>query len=75
MIGNLTLKGKTKEVSFDYTLGPVGHGREGVSVPLFARGTIDRKDFGITYNRKLDGSMLLDDKVEIQIEFQAVLKK
>ena len=77
IIGDLTLKGKTKEIALVYMLGnvaadPSGHS----SVDLTAKGVISRKDFGILYNRKLDsGGVLIDDHVELDIAIRGVLQK
>ena len=47
---------------------PWGNDRIGFS----AAATIDRKDFGLTFNQVLDaGGMALGDKVEIAIEIEA----
>ena len=70
LIGDLTLKGKTKEVILDYTFKGLTKDQNGESqATLLAEGVINRKDFGITYNRKLDrGQYLLGDQVTIEIE-------
>ena len=77
IIGNLTLKGKTKEVALSYTLGTVSPSQGGkAKVALSANGVINRRDFGIQYNRKLDGGkMLLGDQVEIHMEAEGILQK
>lgn len=77
VVGDLTLKGVTKEVSLDYKfLGTATdqHGRFKAGVEL--TGSFNRKDFGITYNTKTDdGKLLLGDEVELRIEVQGILKK
>jgi polyisoprenoid-binding protein YceI len=73
--GDLTLHGVTKEVVLDVD-GPSavvkdknGTGRIGAS----ATTTINRKDFGMTYNRALDsGGVLVGDEVAISIDVEAV---
>ena len=77
MIGDLTIKDKTKEVTLDYTIGGVTKDQWGhTKVALSAKGVISRKDFGIAYNRKLDdGQMLLGDQVELQIEMEGILQQ
>ncbi len=74
--GNLTMHGVTKEVVLDYTFNgtatdPWGGQRAGFS----ATTEIDRKDFGITFNKVLDnGGLMLGEKVQIEIEIEAVKK-
>lgn len=77
LIGDLTLKGVTKSVVFDLAVGApmkdqYGRTKAGVS----AQAKINRKDFGINFNQKLDrGQMLLGDEVEIIIEAQGLRVK
>lgn len=47
-----------------------GEGRERIGFE--AETTIDRHDFGITWNRAVEGGNLLDDEVTIVIAVQAV---
>lgn len=75
--GDLTLHGVTKPVTLnvDY-LGagndPWGGTRAGFSVS----GKINRKDYGIVWNKTLDnGGVLVGEEVEIQIEVEAVKAK
>jgi polyisoprenoid-binding protein YceI len=74
MTGELTLHGVTKPVSLDleYTgtaKDPWGNTRVGFS----ADGKINRKDFGIVWNKTLDaGGMLLGDDVAIDLQVEAV---
>jgi polyisoprenoid-binding protein YceI len=76
VIADLTLHGVTREVRLHYSFhgiarDPRGRERAGFSAVTF----IDRKDFGITYNKVLDqGGMLIGDRVDIEIEVEAVLK-
>jgi polyisoprenoid-binding protein YceI len=72
--GNLSLHGVTKPVTLKTTLlgsGPAMNGQ--VRAGFEATTTIDRKDFGIVWNRQLDqGGMLLGDDVAIQLDIEAV---
>jgi polyisoprenoid-binding protein YceI len=75
LTGDLTLHGVTKPVVLDVTgptppiKDPMGNTRVGAS----ATTTIDRKDFGITWNHALDGGgMLVGDDVSISIEVEAI---
>src|SRR5262249_50796278 len=69
--GDLTLHGVTKEVTLKYKLYPGIKDDAGkVWTGLSLEGTINRKDFGITYNEKTDdGGMLLGDDVGLKIHF------
>jgi polyisoprenoid-binding protein YceI len=76
VVGNLTIHGVTKEVVLDVD-GPTpevqaqGAFRTGAS----ATTKIDRKDFGIIWNRALDsGGVVVSDEVRINFEVELVRK-
>jgi len=68
--GDLTVKGETRPVRLDAELGgiirdPFGNDRMGFS----ARGTIDRSEFGLTWNAALEGGgLVLGDKLKVDID-------
>lgn len=74
--GELTLHGITKPVTFDATITqpvktPFGTTVRGVNVT----GTIQRKEFGMTWNKALDaGGLAVGDEVKIDVELE-LLKK
>lgn len=75
VLGNLTIHGVTRPTLLDVTFGgqmknPMGPGqRAGFSATTH----IDRKDFGIVWNKTLDtGGAMLGDNVEITLEVEAV---
>ena len=74
--GNLTIKGVTKPVSFDFEFGgfggdPYGNYKFGAT----ASAQINREDFGLTYNAALEtGGVLLGEKVTITLELQGALQ-
>jgi polyisoprenoid-binding protein YceI len=74
LAGDLTIKDQTREVEMDATVqgageDPWGNERVGVAV----RGTINRKDFGLTWQQKLAaGGMLVGEEVTILIDVSAV---
>jgi polyisoprenoid-binding protein YceI len=74
MYGNLTIKDVTREVNFLVTnegrnIAPWGTELWGFS----SRGTIDRKDFGLTWNVALEtGGWLVGDTVQISAELELI---
>ena len=72
--GHLTLHGVTRPVVLEATYegsgkDPWGGERAGFS----AKTTLDRRDFGITFNKALDqGGVLVGDKVELTLEVEAI---
>jgi polyisoprenoid-binding protein YceI len=72
--GDLTIHGVTRSVTLDVEhLGggkdPWGNARVGFS----ATTTINRKDFGLSWNQALEtGGVLVGDKIEIALDVQAV---
>jgi len=72
MTGDLTMRGVTKPVTLDVEmLGIMGTG-PGKVAGFTARGKVNRKDYGISWNRTLDqgGTMLADD-VDLIIDVEA----
>ena len=73
---DLTIRGVTKSVDFDLEfLGEGASMQEGKTVVAFsASATIDRRDFGVSFNHSLlDGSVVVGNKVVIEIETEAAL--
>ena len=74
VVGQLAIKGVTREVSLDVErLGgakdPWGNERAAFTAKI----AIDRRDFGLTWNQALEtGGMLVGDRIEIEIEIEAV---
>lgn len=73
--GELTLKGVTRSVplsaSFDgVTSDPWGGTRTGFS----ALASINRRDFGVTFDGKADGVAIVAERVDIHIDVEAVLR-
>jgi len=75
--GNLTMHGTTKEVTLPVTfLGFVNAGRMGDRAGFETSITLNRKDFGIVWNRVLDtGGTMLGDDVLISINVEASKKQ
>lgn len=74
VVGELTIRGVTREVELDVELhgqatDPWGGTRAGFS----ARTAIDRKEFGLTWNQALEtGGLLVSDQVKINLEIEAI---
>lgn len=74
--GDLTIKGVTKSVDFNFEFGgfatdPYGNYKAAAS----AEAEINREDFGLSWNAALEtGGVLVGEKVKITIDLQAVLQ-
>ncbi len=74
--GDLTIRGVTRPVTLDANLegvvqDPYGNHRVGFS----AKTTINRDDFGVSFNAVMDaGGLVVAKKVDIEIEAEAVLQ-
>lgn len=73
LTGNLTIKGVTKETTFDVEYLGKGENPWGVAVVGFEASTkISRKEFDLTWTQALEtGGVLVGDDVEIIIDLQA----
>lgn len=77
VVGDLTIKDVTKEVSLDYEHGgdlqdPFGNRKIGGSLT----GTIKRSEWGLTWNVPLDsGGWLVSDNVKLEIDLQVAESK
>ncbi|WP_432564657.1 YceI family protein [Kineococcus sp. SYSU DK003] len=73
--GELTLKGTTRPVTLTVEVSGIGPGAEGETrIGFSARTTINRRDFGIEFDARLDnGSLVVSDKVDLELEVEAVL--
>lgn len=74
VLGDLTIRGTTREVVLTGSFrgantDPWGNVRAGFS----ASGTIDRRDFGLTWNKALEtGGVVVGNEVVISLEVQAI---
>ena len=77
VLGNLTLRGVTKEVTLTGTLNgvtkdPWGNTRVGFT----ADGKLNRKDFGMVWNKALDnGGLVVGDDVHIHLDIECIKAK
>ena len=74
VVGDLTIRGITREVVL--RVEPHGQAKDpwgNVRVAFTAKTSIDRKDFGLTWNQVLEaGGVMVGDRVEIEAEIEAV---
>src|SRR6202008_3518421 len=74
VVGDLTIRGTTREV----VLRVEQHGQAkdpwgNVRAAFTAKTSIDRKDFGLTWNQVMEtGGVVVGDRVDIEAEIQAV---
>ncbi len=72
IVGNLTMKGVTKEVQFSgKILGSVKDGYGNQKVALEATTEMNRKDFGLTWNSMVEAGPVVGEKVTITLKLQA----
>ncbi len=76
MKGNLTIKNVTKPVALDTEIGGVAKGFKGETrVGFTLNGKINRKDFGLTWNKVLEtGGIAVGEMVKLNIEVEAFEK-
>ena len=74
IIGDLTIHGVTREVAFEATFEGAGRdpwGNERLGYEAFA--TIDRSDFGLTFNHTLEtGGVMVSDQVRLELTVEAL---
>ena len=74
LVGQLTLKGVTRQVAFDVeshgkAADPWGNRRAAFT----AKTAIDRRDFGLTWNQVLEtGGVMVGERVDIEVDLEAV---
>jgi polyisoprenoid-binding protein YceI len=76
--GNLAIKGVTRPVTLKLEIngfGPDPYG--GTRAGFSAKGEINRKDFGVSFDGVIPGTnngMIVSDKVSIDLEIEGVLQ-
>lgn len=74
LTGDLTIKGVTKSIELDLEFEGVSPDPwGGTRVGFSAKGEINRRDFGLNFDVKIDtGGALVSEKIKIELEVQAV---
>lgn len=74
VVGDLTLKDTTREVELEAEfLGRVTDPFGTERLAFSARTSIERKDFGLTWNKALEtGGVLVGERIDIELDVQAV---
>lgn len=77
LLGKLTILETTKPIALDLEIGGLAKGQSGEERAAFsAKGRINRKDFGLTWNDTVEtGGVLVGDDVDIAIEVEGVRQK
>ncbi len=74
-IGPLTMHGVTRTITIPFTITGPGRGmQKEVRGGIEARMKINRKDFGLTWNRLVEGTQAVGEIVEIEIDLEATRK-
>lgn len=75
VVGDFTMHGVTKQLTVPVTIaGPMNTGK-GSTIGAEAEFTVNRKDYGINWNRALDdGGAVLGDDVTIRLNFEGHTK-
>lgn len=72
LVGDLTIREVTKEVTFDCEFHGVAEFMGITKAGFSARTKINRQDFNVTWNKTLDaGGVVVGDEVQINIEIEA----
>ena len=76
MVGDLTMRGVTKPVTLDGEFRGTVAAMGGTKAGFSAKGTINRQDWGVSWNKTLDaGGFVVSDNVDLLIEVEADLKQ
>ena len=74
--GDLTIRGVTKPVTLDVEVNGFGADPYGGTRAGFSATTeINRNDFGVSFNAPVPGGVMVSEKIAIEIDGEAVLRK
>ncbi len=72
VVGNLTIRDVTKVVELQGEFGGFANTEKGKKTGLVLNGEINRKDFGLQFNKLLEsGQAMVGDQVQISLEIEA----
>ncbi|HEX7674954.1 MAG TPA: YceI family protein [Bdellovibrio sp.] len=72
LVGDLTIRGKTKEVTLDVKyLGDVNDPFGNHKIVFNASGKINRKDFGLNWSKAVEAGPVVGDEVTLSIKVEA----
>lgn len=76
MTGNLTIRGTTKEVTFDVEdIATVRDFEDNIRVGFVIEGKINRMDYGLKWNKVLEtGGIAVGETVKITVDVQAIFE-
>ena len=75
LVGDLTIKGVTREVEFELEFNGVNSSPMGTRAGFSAQTEINRNDYGVDIQMPLDGGgVVVGEKVKILLEVEAVLQ-
>jgi polyisoprenoid-binding protein YceI len=74
VVGNLTIRDVTREISLDVEYGGRAKGPwGGEHMGFVARTSVDRRDFGLNWNQVLEtGGIVVGDRIEIEVYVEAI---
>jgi len=74
LIGDLTIRGVTKEIAFPFAIkGPVKGPYGKTHIGFEARTVINRKDYGLNWNKIMEtGGLVVGEEIEIVINLEAI---
>jgi polyisoprenoid-binding protein YceI len=74
VVGDLTIRGVTRSVELTGEILGTGRDDAGAErIGLDVAGVLDRRDFGLTWNKAVDGGgLLVDNRVDVRLEVSAV---
>jgi len=74
LLGTFTMHGVSREITIPVTIkGPIQDPWGATRIGLKANLTLDRKDYGLTWNKALEaGGVMVGEEIEIEINAEAV---
>jgi polyisoprenoid-binding protein YceI len=76
LTGDLTIKGTMRPVTLDLVrYGEFNDPMMGHRIAYSGQGTINRKDFGMSFSMMLDGKLIVSEEVQLLLEGELIEKK